>query len=186
MASIAIEALAVERLKMGVAPERRWWYACLACPQCGSGGIDILEDAVSCSRCAARYPTQYGKVAFCEVMSPVDPRRQEMAPKHTWTNWRHLNYQWYAAELSSCSRDSRLIDIGSGMGWFRDLSMGLESLAMDIYPFTYVDVLADIDRRLPLIDDCADVVMLSNTLEHVYRPAGLLREIRRILKPGGR
>lgn len=129
---------------------------------------------------------KFGKPAFCEVNGLLDPERDKMAPKHTWTNWRHLNHQWYSRQLATLPRNSRLIDIGCGAGWFRDLSVEFDTLAIDFIPFSYVNLLADITQRLPVEDGCVDVVMLSNALEHVYNPADLLCEIRRILKPGGR
>jgi SAM-dependent methyltransferase len=38
---------------------------------------------------------------------------------------------------------------------------------------------------LPLLDDCADVVVCRNALDHVPVPATMLDQIRRILRPGG-
>lgn len=46
---------------------------------------------------------------------------------------------------------------------------------------------ADIAKRLPLPDECADAVYTGHTLEHLYREDSerLLREILRVLKRGG-
>jgi SAM-dependent methyltransferase len=41
-----------------------------------------------------------------------------------------------------------------------------------------------VTRSLP--DDCADVVVLLHVIEHVPDPIGTLKEIHRVLKPGGR
>jgi SAM-dependent methyltransferase len=38
---------------------------------------------------------------------------------------------------------------------------------------------------LPLLDDCADIVVCRNALDHVPAPATMLDQIRRILRPGG-
>ncbi len=46
------------------------------------------------------------------------------------------------------------------------------------------DILADI-TDLPLANDCADVVLLCETLEHIDTPYKALTEAFRILKPGG-
>jgi SAM-dependent methyltransferase len=40
-------------------------------------------------------------------------------------------------------------------------------------------------EELPLLDDCADVVVCRNALDHVPDPAAMLHQIRRILKPDG-
>lgn len=44
---------------------------------------------------------------------------------------------------------------------------------------------ADI-RRVPLADATADVVLLADVLEHVDRPADVVAEAARLLRPGGR
>ena len=38
---------------------------------------------------------------------------------------------------------------------------------------------------LPLLDDCADVVLCRNALDHVPDPAAMLDQMRRILRPDG-
>ena len=38
---------------------------------------------------------------------------------------------------------------------------------------------------LPLMDDCADLVLCRNALDHVPAPASMLQQMRRILRPGG-
>lgn len=48
-----------------------------------------------------------------------------------------------------------------------------------------VDVYADLGRGLPFTDACFDAALLSDVLEHVPNPPGLLIEIRRVLRPGG-
>lgn len=50
--------------------------------------------------------------------------------------------------------------------------------------YPHVDVNLDI-TRLPLPDDSFDVVLCSHVLEHVPNDAAAMREIQRVLKPGG-
>jgi ubiquinone/menaquinone biosynthesis C-methylase UbiE len=44
---------------------------------------------------------------------------------------------------------------------------------------------ADAEDRLPWSDDAFDVVTLTGVLHHFYRPADALREMARVLRPGG-
>lgn len=44
---------------------------------------------------------------------------------------------------------------------------------------------ADLNRKLPLPDSTADVVIALAVIEHLDKPRTFLREIRRILKPNG-
>ncbi len=61
-------------------------------------------------------------------------------------------------------------------------------LNVDVRPLPHVDILADITKELQFADDSVDEIMSCGTLEHFYIPTVLtiLKEMRRILKPGGR
>lgn len=47
------------------------------------------------------------------------------------------------------------------------------------------NVLADLEGNLPFRDNCVDIVLLFNVLEHIYNAKGLIKEISRVLKKGG-
>lgn len=49
-----------------------------------------------------------------------------------------------------------------------------------------LDFEVDLSNPLPIQDSAYDTVLLSDVLEHLPEPARLLREIKRILRPGGR
>ena len=106
--------------------------------------------------------------------------------------------EWLAAR----SRDEKfkLVDIGAGFGrTFLYLEAAgiadrFELLGLDIDPSRKGDVFArnpwrieraDAERPLALADASCDVVVSEQLLEHLHDPNGLLREIHRVLKPGG-
>lgn len=81
----------------------------------------------------------------------------------------------------------KTLDIGSGKDrasyhrFFRK-SNDAEIIALD-QSFLAVDFEQD---KLPYENECADIVLIFNLLEHIYNYSFLLSEIRRVLKPGGK
>ena len=49
----------------------------------------------------------------------------------------------------------------------------------------HLDIIHDINKRLPFEDQTYDTVILSDVLEHVQEPIMLMSEIKRILRKGG-
>jgi SAM-dependent methyltransferase len=103
-----------------------------------------------------------------------------------------LNY------LSSLPNESAtLVDLGCGTGWFmarvkekhpRIHVVGLEYSADQIAEKESDDLeilQADFGQVLPLPDSFADIVYSGEVIEHLVDPDFFLKEIRRILKPGG-
>ena len=88
----------------------------------------------------------------------------------------------------SVAPGSRVLDAGAGDSLYRDLFDGLEYESADFkqvekpyaHDITYVCDLAD----LPIADDRFDLVVLTQVLEHLPEPLAVLREMRRVLKPG--
>lgn len=100
----------------------------------------------------------------------------------------HLSSLFYNAYIPQVAE--KVLDLGCGTAPLEDF---LASITLDLtkcdWPnslhSTNVDVEADISKGLPFSDESFDLIILSDVLEHIYTPHFLLREIRRILKPGG-
>jgi SAM-dependent methyltransferase len=75
--------------------------------------------------------------------------------------------------------DKIVLNLGSGT-----IRIHPEVINVDIFAFKNVDIVADI-KNMPFRDTVADGVVCDDVLEHVPDTAGVLREISRILKPGG-
>jgi len=98
-------------------------------------------------------------------------------------------------------RDGRALDLGCGDGLFLaeldrigDLSArGWELHGADYSPAVLADARrwpytfeqCNLEEGAPYPDDTFDLVIASQLIEHVYDPDHLLREARRILRPGG-
>jgi SAM-dependent methyltransferase len=75
--------------------------------------------------------------------------------------------------------DGVVLNLGSGSG-----TRYGGAIHVDLFPFPGVDLVADI-THLPVRDASVDAIICLATLEHVPHPAEVVREIGRVLKPGG-
>ncbi len=73
----------------------------------------------------------------------------------------------------------RILDIGCGRNKLKG-AIGLDHNAYD-----GVDIVADLEGPLPIPDADYDLVFANQVLEHVRDLVALIREVHRVLKPGG-
>ncbi len=85
---------------------------------------------------------------------------------------------------------ARVLDAGAGECIYRPLFEKQRYVAVDRgggdreWNYGRLDAVADLER-VPLCDGTFDYVLCTETLEHVRRPARVLAELRRVLRPGG-
>jgi SAM-dependent methyltransferase len=96
----------------------------------------------------------------------------------------------WASELGP---GQRILDVGSGTGSLRAYAVecAVVSLDEDTQAFKYAapDGTLRVNgaaERMPFADASFDLVICHHVLEHIPDVEGTLREIRRVLKPGGR
>jgi SAM-dependent methyltransferase len=88
--------------------------------------------------------------------------------------------------------ETRLLDVGCGSAWLgehyaRYTGIDVSPEAVEAAKRHGREVLlADVDERLPFEDESFDGVVLKDVLEHVHDPVRLVRDSRRVLRPGGR
>lgn len=92
-----------------------------------------------------------------------------------------LLQQW----LSELTRSERVLDLGCGPGSMRNQLSGLNVVGMDVDPKQRPTV-CGVSQNLPFADGSFDFVVSNHSLEHFRDAEGAIREIGRVLKPGGR
>jgi SAM-dependent methyltransferase len=107
-------------------------------------------------------------------------------------------YPWERASIVSFVREaarslppgSRVADVGAGDAPYRELFDGHDYVTIDWAESVHdlpegPGIVADASA-IPVADDTFDAVVLTQVLEHVPEPVAVLRELQRILVPGGR
>ncbi|HWO08031.1 MAG TPA: methyltransferase domain-containing protein [Polyangiaceae bacterium] len=97
-----------------------------------------------------------------------------------------------ALEFMSRVARGRAIDLAAGSGYTsrRLEELGFDVTAYDIFTEQFVprDIIirkADLNQPLPEEDGALDAVLALEVIEHLENPRAFLREIARVLKPGG-
>jgi SAM-dependent methyltransferase len=99
--------------------------------------------------------------------------------------------------LAGGNRIEQMMDLGCGEGnsldYFREKIPGVKWVGLDIEESPEVDLRTRTDGEfhtfdglhMPFENDCFDSVYCNQVLEHVRQPSDLLKEIHRVLRPGG-
>jgi SAM-dependent methyltransferase len=86
--------------------------------------------------------------------------------------------------------DDEVLDVGCGRKPYQKFTRAHRYVGVDIdTPATRALAAADVfydGRRLPFPDASFDTVICSQVLEHVFEPDAFVRELARVLRPGGR
>ncbi len=120
----------------------------------------------------------------------------ELEREHWWFRGRRTVYFGLLKDTLDGERPARVLDLGCGMGGFLE---GLSAVGGRVFPSDIsVESLARCGERgfpggvvssgysLPYADESFDLVCMFDAIEHIDDDHRVLREVARVLRPGGR
>jgi SAM-dependent methyltransferase len=121
-----------------------------------------------------------------------DPSSLRAWRRRTWAFNTERRREWVAAQAAALPAGARVLDVGAGVGQYRPLFAHCDYKAHDFGQepdtkgqYTPLDYESDI-TAIPVTDGTFDAVLCTEVLEHVPDPAAAVREMARVVRPGGR
>jgi len=171
----------------------------IACPECKCQ----LEEAenLRCLGCGRVYEIDDGIAnmldedvrTFAEEIAVQDRVACEYEQNRYQAPYAKRYHNWWTEQMLARVRtDGRLLDNGCGIGLLFDKIASGQVVGLDIsremlkYASKYSDkLILGNSQKLPLKDDCFDVVFCRSLLHHLPQPQLAVKEMYRVLKPEG-
>jgi 2-polyprenyl-3-methyl-5-hydroxy-6-metoxy-1,4-benzoquinol methylase len=158
--------------------------------RCTSEQHGDFTNIVQCESCGLLYenprePEEQIEAQYEQVEDPVYEREQE---------GRFRTFTKTLESLERLARPGKLLDVGCYLGLFLDVARARGWQSYGVEPSSWAarrasekrhEVINAPLRRANLPSQTFDAVTLWDVIEHLHDPLGQVREIYRLLKPGG-
>ncbi|MEX1003131.1 MAG: class I SAM-dependent methyltransferase [Crocinitomicaceae bacterium] len=158
----------------------------LICKTCQESNLYCNDKEIQCASCGKVYRLKSGVVYATEPTPSVGSKYARQSARKNWSKWRQSNYEFLKERLVNFTNESIVIDLGCGESPFGDILERFDNLfKVDFTDYEGVNLVCNLTENLPIKSDSMDIVIASNTLEHLPDTDGFLNECHRILKSGG-
>jgi 2-polyprenyl-3-methyl-5-hydroxy-6-metoxy-1,4-benzoquinol methylase len=163
-------------------------------------GVAQLNQIVKCNHCDLMYASPRKDADHVDMeSSPDDPS----ADLETWNPQRYEKERLQVRDYENTRKllrrlypaGGKLLEVGSSLGYLLDRFRTDGFDVQGVEPDRFASRHAARDMGIPTINstlegaqipsESVDVVVMLHVIEHVPNPVGTLREIHRILRPGG-
>ena len=158
----------------------------LRCPACLRSDFRMQDSKAMCGSCHKELTCD--KDTFFFRTAALDARRLvDREPNRArWSVARKAISDYLLKELQGEDRGKAVCDLGIGTGVFTEAVQGFKAMVgVDFLPYRAVQIVADLTEPLPIRDAAFDIVICTETMEHLPNPTLVAKEMHRILKPGG-
>jgi ubiquinone/menaquinone biosynthesis C-methylase UbiE len=175
----------------------------LCCPGCRASRFTESPESLFCEACGESYALVDGKyprmlhaaaavsIEEIEVQDEVAAHYRDTRYSNPWSKKYHES--WTELMVGGVKTTGQILDNGCGIGELHHRLPDADITALDISAEMvriagekYERVLIGDSQRLPFEDGSFDLVMARSLLHHLPEPETGVREIGRVLRPGGR
>ena len=157
----------------------------MICPSCFKSNFFRNESFISCKSCNQKFSVFKNQtVIFEKVYEPINKSNNfyELPKYQGAKNWRDLNSTYISNWSRSVKESDYVLDLGCGPLTNFHFLKHAKTIYIDGGLFDDINMVCNFEKKIFIRDNSVDKILLSNVLEHIYKPSILFAEMHRVLK----